>query len=136
MKFMKPALAFLFILVVLTSCDNYGKKVTEGSIETYYKDGVSKEEATRTAAFMSKLSQGGAERKSFQLVRRNDSLCLRMVVDETKMKSIDDKNFLAITMLVSDSVFNGAPVNMDLTNDKFKTIRSLPYQKLTEADFQ
>jgi len=136
MKFMKPAMAFLLTLIVLTSCDNYGKKVTEGTIETYYKDGVSKEEATRTAAFMSKLSRGGAERKSFQLVRKNDTLCLRMVVDEAKMKSIDDKNFLAITMLVSDSVFSGAPVKLDLTDNKFNNIRSLPYRKLTEADFQ
>ena len=32
--------------------------------------------------------------------------------------------------MISDSIFSGKPVNVELTDDKFKTFKTYPYQKL------
>jgi hypothetical protein len=68
--------------------------------------------------------------KSFQLCKKNDSICLSMVVNEEKVKAVPDFSFIAIANMVSDSAFNGAPVNIDLTNNKFESIKMISYKKI------
>lgn len=123
---MRKLLPFL-LLLALTACSNYGKKVSYGSIEVYYKDGVSKAEADA----MARLLQGVLDRnnpeakqqKSFQLTRPNDTVLLKMVVDKDRLATISDAAFQAIMVMVSDSVFGGKPVNMELTDNKFAALK-------------
>ena len=68
--------------------------------------------------------------KSFQLFKKNDSLCIRMVADKAKVAGVDEMSFFAIGNMVSDSIFNGKPVNVELTNDKFETYKTFPYKKI------
>ncbi len=133
-SFLIPVLALSFLLV---SCNNYGEKATKEHIETYYKDGITKEEAQKTADLMYSLDVNNAKtKKSFQLTKENGTVHFRMVVDESRINQANDLNFLAISNMVSESVFAGVPVDMDLTDNKFKTIRSLPFKKVTDEDFK
>ena len=108
-------------------------KAVYGHVETFYKDGITEDEAKKTAEVMFNIDEAAHNekvQKSFQLCKKNDSVCLCMVVDEERAKGIPDISFIAIANMVSDSVFNGAPVNMSLTNDKFESLKYLPYKKV------
>jgi len=131
----------LLALVCFASCDNYGTKTTNGNIDTYYKEGITEGQAKKTAALfyeMDKLTSTHDEKvqKSVQLIKKNDTVCLRMVVDEAKAKGMGDMVFLPISNIISDSVFNGSPVNMDLTDKTFKTIKTIPYKKVNLEELE
>jgi hypothetical protein len=129
---MKPLLLSLVLAVALTSCTNYGKKAKSGGIEVYYKDGINEEQAQRTADVFNEAIQssnpGSKDRKSFQLTKATDTVLLKMVVDTDKAAKLPDESFFAIQSLVSDSVFNGGPVNLMLTDDSFKGVRTLAFK--------
>ena len=148
---MKPIILSLLIAVSLAACTNYGKKVKTGNIEVYYKDGVTQEQAKKISSLFNEAVQstnpGSKNRKSFQVSKPSDSVLLKMVVDKSKLDQVGDETFYAISQMVSDSVFNGRPVNLMLTDDHFKPIRTLAFKKaeviepekeentLTRADF-
>jgi hypothetical protein len=129
---------FFYFLAILTfvSCTNYGKKVKVGNIEMYYKEGVTTAEANKAASVLDKIDKAENNnvdtRRSFQLLREGDTVTLRMVVNIEKAKDMPDANFIGIATVVSDSIFGGKPVNMDLTNETFKTVRHIPFQKQAE----
>ncbi len=123
-----------FLLSVLgIACTQYGPKVSSGNIEVYYKEGISKVQAEKTAglfrdALMSSNPNDKAT-KSFQLSKPGDSILLKMVADKAKLSSVEDDAFYAMSALVSDSVFGGAPVNLNLTDNKFKGFRYYAFKK-------
>lgn len=121
----------LLLLLAFAACTNYGKKVKFGTIEVYYKDGVSKAEADHMArvlqGVLDRTNPEAKQRKSFQLTKPNDTVLLRMVVDKDRLAGIPDASFQAILVMVSDSVFGGRPVNMELTNEKFSALKKLPF---------
>ena len=47
----KRKLFFLLIITIslLMACHNFGKKVINGDVEVYFKDGISESEASKTA---------------------------------------------------------------------------------------
>jgi len=124
----------LLVLIGFASCNNYGKKASTGHVETYYKDGITQDQAKRTATLIYNIDERGGNpktEKSFQLCKTHDTVCFRMVLaDEGKVKELDPFDFVAMANIVSDSVFNGAPVNIDLTDNKFESLRIIPYKKL------
>ncbi|MBK6936441.1 MAG: hypothetical protein IPH18_05820 [Chitinophagaceae bacterium] len=138
---MKQFLALLLsALIIFTSCTNYGKKAKSGNIEVYYKDGVTKEEAQKTAdLFLQALQSSNPDdktTKSFQLSKTGDTALLKMVVaDKEKMNAVGDVAFYAIAGLVSDSIYNGKPVNISLTNNKFKPFKTLTFNPAAILNF-
>ena len=114
--------------VVLASCTNYGKKVSKDNLEVFYKDGISKDEAQKLFDFLYPLWNKG-DKKSVQLVKIKDTITFRMVTNKEKMGQVDDETFALMGTVFSDSVFNSAPVNVDLTDDHFKTIRTFHFQR-------
>lgn len=134
MKHCKKFFYSLLLAVVLASCTNYGKKTKSGPVEVYYKDGIEEKEAQATADFLAMIdkTQNGntTEKKSFQLCKKDGEVCLRMVAIKEKLAGISDTAFLAISNMVSEEVFKGNPVNIELTNNKFETFKSFPYKKL------
>lgn len=128
---MKKLLLLLAPLFLLTACSKYGKKVKEGSVEIYYKSDITKEQAKRTAELFDRAIRQAdptsTNRKSFQLSRPMDYVHLKMVVDKDKLNPADSSSFIAIQYLVSDSVFNGTPVLLFLTDDKFNAFKSFEW---------
>lgn len=124
---------FLLLLPFIAACSNYGPKVSSSNIEVYYKDGISKEQAEKTAGLFDRLlkdsNPGDNGKKSFQLGKRGDTILLKMVADATKLKDVGDDAFYAITTVVSDSVFAGAVVNLTLTDNTFKGFKDYAFRK-------
>ncbi|MFI5185294.1 MAG: hypothetical protein ACHQF0_01070 [Chitinophagales bacterium] len=128
----RTCIALCFIFSV-SSCTDYGDKSSKGHIDVYYKDGISQETAQKTADFLfeiDSLSNNTTTQKSFQLAKKQDTICFRMVTDPKKLGTVTDDNFYTMANLLSDSVFNNAPVNIELTDNHFKTIRNLTFVKM------
>ncbi|HEX4877254.1 MAG TPA: lipoprotein [Chitinophagaceae bacterium] len=134
---MKKILLPFLALLLLAACSNYGKKVKSGSIEVYYKEGVTETEAQKTADMFDRLiketNPSSTQRKSFQLSKPSDTVLLKMVVDKDKMGQVGDESFYAIATMVSDSIYSGKPVNLELTNDQFKAIKTFTFKKAEEV---
>ncbi len=140
MKFLLPVIA---LAVIFSSCSNYGDKVNSGDIEVFYKDGVNKDQAQKTADLLYRslvaTGQDVSKPKSLQLTMGNgDTVNMKMVIDKVKAAQAKDLAFQQISDVVSDSIFAGKPVNMILANNDFSAIRTIPYKKLvveTPASF-
>jgi hypothetical protein len=130
---MRSLLCVLSLGVFLVSCTNYGNKVKSGHIETFYTYGITQAQAQRAADLLYRMD---INEKSFQLNKKNDTVYLKMVVADPNSTVVNDFNFMAIGDFISDSAFNGAPVNMDLSDKSFKTLRIIYYKRLTEEDIK
>jgi hypothetical protein len=127
-----------FIIIILlslfgsTGCTNYGKKVKKEHIEVFYKDGITMEQAQKTADFLyqADANNGKSPKKSFQLTGGADTVNFRMVVDKAKMATLDADTWYTMGSFFSENVFNGEPVNVELTNNRFKTINTYHYKKM------
>ncbi len=128
-----------FIIITLLSafslmaCNNYGKKVKKEHIEVFYKEGITMEEAQKTAdlLYQEDANKGAAApKKSFQLTGGADTINFRMVVDKTKMATVGDDTWYMMGSYLSGSVFKDRPVNVELTNNRFKTINTYHYKKM------
>ena len=132
---MRKIILPLVLAFALMSCTDYGKKVSSSNIEVYYKEGISKEQAEKTARlFVMALNASNPNdkaTKSFQLQRTGDTVLLKMVADKSKLGLVGDEAFYAITTLLSDSVFSGGPVNLTLTDDKFNGFKNFAFKKET-----
>lgn len=124
----------LLLVISLAACTNYEKKATKGHVEIYYKDGISPEQAQKTADFLYSIdvavNNNTTAKKSIQLTKEGDTVNFRMVIDEKKLASVNDENFYALGSVVSDSLFDSKPVNVQLTDNTFKTIRTIRYKKM------
>lgn len=126
------------LLVLLTvgfvQCSNYGDKATIEHIDVFYKNGITKDQAQQTADLLyyidTTYNKNISETKSFQLLKQNDTVTFRMVVLQEKLARVDDGSFLAISNLISEDVFDQKPVNIELTDNKFNTLRKLPFTKM------
>ncbi len=130
---LKPIYLLLLNCVILSSCKDYGKKASKGHVSTYYKDGVTESQAEKASNLMfyvDSVSNNPKTEKSFQLIREKDTVCYRMVVDKNRMDDVTTEDFLAISNMISDSVFNGYPVNMDLTDNLFNTVKRITFKKI------
>ncbi len=128
MKIKNLLLLVVFGAVLLVSCNNYGDKYDAGSnIEVYYKENVDAATAKKTGDFLARNFPSDIK-KSFQLTKPSEIVNFRMVVDKEKLKGVEESSFLALGMLISDSVLNGKPVNVDLCDNSFKTIKTIPYK--------
>lgn len=129
---MKQFFTGLACIVALSSCNEFGKKVTNKEIEVYYKDGISEAAASRTAAVLQQLNasaDNGNETKSMQLDKRSDTVILRMVAEAKKVKDMGDVPFASIGVIISDSVFGGKPVAVELTDDRFNPHKHIAFTK-------
>ena len=135
--------SFMIVLLFaagLAACSNYGKKVSQDYLEVYYKEGITKEQAQKTLDFLYPLwkeKSGKTNTKSIQLTKAGgDTINFRMVVNKDKLKGMDDETFYSMANVFSDSIFNGAPVNIVFADEKFKPIRSLTFKKtVAPADY-
>lgn len=133
MKIIRNLSGLLFISFSVAGCQDYGKKVVKGPIEVYFKEGITEGQAMHTAdlfAYIDSAQNNNTKQtRSFQLCKKNDTCCFRMVSDKDKLAMVPENSFFVIGDLVSDSIFNSAPVNVELTNIKFETFKTFPYKK-------
>lgn len=132
---MKSTILFLLLAVTITACTNYGKKVTiEGTKgEVFYKgEGVTKEDAEKLCKYLKDDINyfGNDKRLSVQLTKaKSEGYDIRFVVDEKKLKEKPEvvEAFEKIGVAMSIDLYDEKPVNIILTDDKFKELKSLPH---------
>lgn len=134
---MKLYLLLALMIFSFSACTNHGKKVTiEGSKgEVYYKgDGVTKEDAEKLGVYLkNKVPYFDNERrKSIQLAKAKDAgYDIRFVVDKKKLEESPEaiESFGQIGAALSVDLYNNEPVNILLTDTKFKEFRSIPFDR-------
>jgi hypothetical protein len=115
----------LALLLLISSCNNYGKKLKYGNNEVYYTTSVTEEQAKKLGDYLEKAKFfTGDRRKSVQLDKSADTFLFRMVVMD---KFLNDPAYIesgktSITEL-SQNVFDMKPVVIHFCDDHLKTIR-------------
>jgi len=130
-------LKFLLILLALTAgftaCNqDYGKEYKLDKMHNvYYKgEGVDEALAKKLAEYLKEQEYfQDTIRSTVQLVKVKDTFNLNFVVDASRITKGYENNFLLFGAFISESVFNKAPVTIQLTNDKLEPFKNLGYAK-------
>ncbi len=133
MKVTRTLLLTCIIAISLAACtQNYGKEYKlDSKHNVYYKgDGVDEALAKKLADYL-KTQQYFQDSitSTVQLVKVKDTFNLNFVVDETKITPGYETNFLLFGGFISESVFNKAPVTIQLTNNKLEPFKNLGFAK-------
>jgi hypothetical protein len=122
---MKKNLIFVGLLALMAffvSCNNYGDKLTFDSLELYYTDEVTEDEANDIGEFLQEMELTDGDEKAVQIDKDGDTYLFRVV---TKDGYEDDDEFVAsmkyITFQISVGVLDGAPIELHLCDDTFET---------------
>lgn len=123
------SLLVLFLLFI-QGCGlfpDYGSKLKFGAGELFYKDGVTKDEAEKLGNYL--LYEGffdEEEPKSVQLVKREDVYVFRMVTASDFIADPEfERTILFAGMDFSADVFSNSPVDIELTDELFKTQKTI-----------
>ena len=127
------------IVVCLTSCSGgYGKEYKlDNKHSVYYKgEGVDEALAKKLALYLKEQEYfQDSITATVQLLKNKDTFNLNFVVDEKKITTESDNNFLIFGAFISEKVFNKAPLTIQLTNDKLESFKNLGYAKpLSDTD--
>lgn len=123
----------LIITISLIGCNqNYGKEYKLDKMHSvYYKgEGINEAQAKKLAEYLKEQEYfQDSINATVQLVKIKDTFNLNFVVDETKLMSGYENNFLLFGAYISESVFGNAPVTIQLTNDKLEPFKNLGFAK-------
>lgn len=117
-------LAGLLLSVALISGCGYGKKLEFNGGELYYTDNVNEESATRLGNYLVEKKFFDGKKKSVQLDKQDGVIQFRMVVieDYKSRKEFSPVIFQVMALQLSESVFDGQPVEVHLCDNKLKTL--------------
>ena len=97
----------------------------------YYKgEGATEAQAKKLAEYLKEQEYfQDSINATVQLVKIKDTYNLNFVVDETKLMSGYEDNYREFGSLISESVFDKAPVTIQLTNNKLEPFKNLGIAK-------
>lgn len=111
--------------VALFSCNQYGKKLTFGKGEVYYKN-VEEATAQKLGDWLKEFTYfDDTNTKSVQLDKKDDTYLVRFVVDESKLTEDITYGFEIIGYMIREEVLDGKPTIVELCNNTFKTFKSI-----------
>lgn len=135
---MKQYILLLFISAGFAACSNYGKKVSGDYLTVYYKEGINKEQAQKALDYFLPLWKDSSDKtkdKSIQLTKNGDTINFRMVSIMEVIDKMDENIFYTTGNEISKDLFSGAPVNVVLTDERFKTVRTFTFKKIATSDY-
>lgn len=114
--------------VAIFSCDDYGKKVEIGKNEIFYKgEGVTKEQAEKTGAFLKEVSWfDDKEAGSAQITKDSNAYIVHLVSDKAKVSDALRWNLWKTQEQLSASVFNKQDARFAFADEKLKDFEILP----------
>lgn len=121
----------LVSIVLLASCSGYGDKEVFNGTEVFYKGEITKDEVNKLGNYLISSEFADGRGKSVQLVKNeeNGNYVFRMVTNEKAQKEkIYEYSFKALAMQISDSVFSGEPVDFDICNNTFESVKYIPFK--------
>ena len=133
MKIFNLLLLSTIIGTCISGCNqHYGKEYKlDGKHNVYYKgEGVDEALAKKLANYL-KVQEYFQDsiNSTVQLIKIKDTFNLNFVVDETKITAGYENIFLVFGASISETVFNKAPVTIQLTNNKLEPFKNLGYAK-------
>jgi hypothetical protein len=130
MKIIRILSAVILIAIALlkiSSCTNYGKKLTFNGGELYYTSQVTEAEAKKLGDYLVKEKFFDGNKKTVQLTKDGATYQFRMVVLKDGEKAPNTvATFTSVCQELSENVFNGAEVVVHLCDDHLKTLRVIP----------
>lgn len=127
---MKKIFTILALVTLFMSCSNYGEKLEFDGTEVYYTKGIEKAEATKLGQYLISSKFADGRKKSVQLTKDEETnrYNFRMVTAEKAAKD-STYNFIFKLMArqISDSVFDGKPVDFHVCDNTFNTLKVLSY---------
>jgi hypothetical protein len=140
MRNFKLLLLTLIIAIGISACNqNYGKEYKLDKMHNvYYKgEGLTEAQAKKLAEYLKEQDYfQDSINATVQLVKNKDTFNLNFVVDETKLMSGYENKFLLFGAFISESVFDKAPVTIQLTNDKLEPFKNLGFAKPVSDSLQ
>ena len=131
---MKKYLTIMFLislLPILQGCTDYGKMKTYNGVDLYHKAPVTDAEAERLGIYLIGAKFADSTEKSVQITRVGPVYQFRFVIKEANQNDTAlFKYFKVFSAELSNEVFNGAPVDIHICDNHFKTIRIFPYEDL------
>lgn len=110
-------------LLKLTTCGNYGKKLTFNGGDLFYTSQVTEADARKLGDYLVKETFFDGKRKTVQLNKSGETYEFRLVVvKDTEKDPGTVKTFSVVSKELSENVFNGAKVAVHLCNDRLKTL--------------
>ena len=124
-KILVTTFAAITTLLLFAGClNNYGTKLEFNGGELYYTEAVTEAEANSLGEFMVESGYYDGEAKTVQIAKEDGTYQFRMV---SKDGVAEDPEFIELAGLyalqISESVFNGAPVEVHFCDDHLKTLR-------------
>ena len=132
MKILRVFLAAIIAIGISSCMQNYGKEYKlDTKHNVYYKgEGVDEAMAKKLANYLKEQEYfQDSINSTVQIVKVRDTFNLNFVVDASKITPVYETNFLLFGAYISESVFNKAPVTIQLTNEKLEPFKNLGYAK-------
>lgn len=137
MRLLKSLSILLLASLIIASCTgSYGKeyKLSEKHNVYYKGEGVDEALAKKLADYLKAQEYfQDSITSTVQLAKEKDTFNINFVVDETKLTPGYENNFLLFGGFISESVFNKAPVTIQLTNNKLEPFKNLGFAKPVSA---
>lgn len=118
---------FAIAIVILCSCNNYGKRVKiNDNLTVFYKgEGVTESDAKKLGAFFESAGWGKDGAATVQLSKDSNTYVLRLPAKDEVYKANRERFRLAFWLTqdeVSEAVFNGSPTRVVLTDDRLRDV--------------
>ena len=118
-----PSLLFI-VFLFLVSCSSDGEKISSGYLDVYFTEGVTKSEATEVGYYLNSIGFGiDEEREKIQLSKLDDRYTCKFVMPDGRVSL--ENIWKRYGESISKNVLNGAPVDVDLCDDKFNSLKFL-----------
>jgi hypothetical protein len=113
-----------FNTLQVVSARDFGTKLMFKAGELYYTSQVTEGDAKSLGEFLVETGFFDDNPKTIQLSKSGNTYQLRIVVQEGIEKSEEMLAvFKEMAQLLSDSIFNGAPVEVHVCNDRLRTLK-------------
>ena len=130
---MKKPFIFIIILIsvipLIQSCSKNTDKLKFNNSELYFTKEVQKADAQKLGEYLLKEGFFNEEQRTVKLDKKENIWNFKMVV---KKGADEDDQYIYLFGLFSEqlskSVFNNAPVDIYLCNEKFETLRIIPFK--------
>ena len=119
---MKKILTLLSVIVLFTSCTDYGEKKVFNGTEVYYKDGVTEAQADKLGESLVTSGFADGSLKSVQFTKDGDVYVFKMVIKEEFLNNkAYESMFNFFPKELSD--YMDLPVDLHLCDEVFTTLR-------------
>src|SRR5579872_3046447 len=121
-------LVVVLMISTLQGCSNFGKEKDFNGVQLYHTPVITDAQADSLGKFLVNQKFADGTEKTVQITKSGDTYQFRFVVKDGAEKDKDIlKTLNAFAYSVSINVFNHSPVEIDMCDKYFKTIKVSPF---------